>query len=62
MIEGEAERAPFADQIVERTLEALLEEEAFDEATITRLRELSDARRLRIFESVVDALVGGGEA
>ena len=62
MVKGDTESAPFVDQIVEKTLEALVEQEGFDEATITRLRELAHAGRLQIFESVVNALVGGEEA
>jgi len=59
---NETQRAPFVDQIVEKTLEVLLEQEEFDEETITRLRELARARRLQSFESVVKALIGDEEA
>ena len=62
MIEGDKERAPFIDQIVMKTLESLDEREGFDDAAITRLRELAAAGRLQNFESVVKALVGGEEA
>lgn len=62
MAEGDTETSHFVDQIVEKTFEALANRAEFDEATLTRLRELAEAKGLSKYESVVNALVGDVEA
>ena len=49
----------FIEQIIESTLEALSENEAFDEETLGRLRELASSSGLTNFERIVEALVSG---
>ena len=49
----------FLEQIIESTLEALSNDDAFDEETMHRLRKLANSSGLNSFEGVVEALVGG---
>ena len=55
----EEQGSPFLEQIIESTFEALSENEAFDEETLGRLRELASSSGLANFERIVEALVSG---
>ena len=48
----------FVDQIVKNTLDALINREEFDEATLIRFNELAAVRGFSSFRTVVNALVG----
>lgn len=52
----EDQSSQFVDEIVECTLQALSENPAFDDVTLTRLRELAGVSELASFEKVVEAL------
>ena len=52
----EDQSSQFVDEIVECTLQALSENPAFDDVTLTRLRELAGVSGLASFEKVVEAL------
>ena len=49
----------FLERIIESTLEALSENETFDEETLGRLRELASSSGLTNFERIVESLVSG---
>ena len=51
----------FVDDIVERTLQAISKNPAFDDETLARLKELASASGLADFEKVVEALSAGEE-
>ena len=61
MTEENPESTLFINQIVKNTLDALINREEFDEATLTRLNELAAAKGLSSFRAVVNALVGPQE-
>ena len=58
MADTETSRTSFVDQIVEKTLEELLEREEFDEETLKRLSDLAHIKGLSDSASVVKALMG----
>ena len=53
----EEQSSLFLEQIIETTLEALSENDAFDEETLGRLRKLANSSGLTNFERIVEALV-----
>ena len=56
---GEEQSSQFLEQIIESTLGALSENDAFDEETLSRLRELVASSDLTKYERIVEALDSG---
>ena len=49
----------FVDEIIGRTLQALSENEAFDDETLARLKKLAGLPDLVNYEKIVEVLSGG---